>query len=68
MGRIQRRRGDGKWEYTSAEAEIVEAGFETMETYIRRRHNTVVQYIATRPLLDLCKAMGRKQGAWVGMR
>ena len=44
-----------------------EAGFELMETYIRRRQITVAQYIATRSLLDLCEAAERKQGARVGM-
>ena len=34
-------------EYTSAEAEREEAGFEPMETYIWKRKNTVAQYIAT---------------------
>ena len=28
-------------------------GLETMETYISRIHNTVAQYIATRPILKL---------------
>ena len=31
-------------------------------------HNTVVQYIATQSLMDLCKVVERKQGARVGMR
>ena len=39
-----------------------------METYIRRRQNTVAQYIATRPILDLCKAAERKWTTQVGMR
>ena len=39
-----------------------------METYIRRGHNSVVQYIATLQLMDLCKATERKQGAQVGMQ
>ena len=43
----------------------MEAGFDTMETYIWRRHNTVAQYIATLLLLDLCKAAERNQGARV---
>ena len=42
IGRLLQRRGYGKWDYTSAEAR-----FETMDTYIRRRHNMVVHYIAT---------------------
>ena len=32
-----------------------EAGLTDVRTSINRRQNTVAQYIATRPLLDLCK-------------
>ena len=39
----------------------------TMEEYIRRRQNTVAQYIATRSLLDLCEGSERALGARVGM-
>ena len=39
-----------------------------METYTRRRQNTDVQYIAMRPIPDLCEAAERKRGARVGMR
>ena len=34
---------------------MVESGFEGIEVYIMRRQNTVAQYIATRPILDLCE-------------
>ena len=37
MGRLTWRRMYGRWEYTLVEAEIAEAGFGTVETYIRRR-------------------------------
>ena len=53
-GQILRRKPDGKWEYTSAATEMEEAGLLTMEDYIRRCHNMVAHYIATRSLLDLC--------------
>ena len=46
------------------EVEREEAGFELMETYIRRRQNAVAQYIAMRPILDLCEVAERK---WGGM-
>ena len=49
------------------EAAREDKGFELMETYIRKIQNTFVQYIATRLILDLCKAAERKQGEWVGM-
>ena len=32
-----------------------EAGFEEVGAYVLKRQNTVAQYIATRPILDLCK-------------
>ena len=36
------------------EETILEAGFEEIGTYITRRQNTVVHYITTRPIMDLC--------------
>ena len=44
-----------------------EAGFLTMEEYIRRRQDTVTQYIATQSLLDLCEGSERAPGARVVM-
>ena len=67
-GRLPRRQADWKWEYTSAEASRAEAGFENMETYIRRRNKTVEKYIATQLLLDLCAATERTQWERVGMQ
>ena len=67
-GRPPWRQSDGKWDYTSVEAMGAEAGFETMETYIRRRKNTVAQYISTQLFLGLCEATEINQGGWVGMR
>ena len=66
-GRLPRRRTGGRWEYTSTETVIDEAGFDTMETFIRKIQNTVTQYIATGPILDLCEAAARKRGARLGM-
>ena len=51
-----------------AELAREEAGFELMEIYIWKSHNTVAHYIATPLILDLCKATERKQGDWVGIR
>ena len=42
-----------------------EAGFKEIRTLITNRQNTVAQYIAKRPLLDLCegdKQIGRGDG------
>ena len=53
--------------YTSVATSREEAGFLTMEDYIRRRQNTVAQYIAIRSLLDLCEGSERAPGVRVGM-
>ena len=44
-----------------------EAGLLTMKEYIRRRQDTVAQYIDTRSLLDLCEGSERAKGEQVGM-
>ena len=45
-----------------------EAGFKDMRTSINARQNTVAQYIATRPLLDLYEGTKQIGGARVEMR
>ena len=64
-GRQPRRGRDGKWFYPSLEGAMKEAGLADVRTSINRRHNTVAQYIATRPLLDLCKGATQREGARV---
>ena len=54
IGRQPRRGLDGKWFYPSLVGAMKEEGFTDVQTSINRRQNTVAQYIATRPLLDLC--------------
>ena len=39
-----------------------------METYIRQRQNTFLQYTVMQLILDLCKASYINQGAWLGLR
>ena len=45
-----------------------EAGLEEVEAYILRRQNKIVQYITTRPIMDLCKEVVRRLGMWVTKR
>ena len=45
-----------------------EAGLTDIRTSIQRRQNTVVQYIATRPLLDLWEGVRPREGARVTLR
>ena len=47
---------------------MAEAGFERIITYITRRQNTVIQYIATQPILDLCERSARRPGVSVSRR
>ena len=44
-----------------------EAGLTDTRKSIANRQNTVAQYIATRPLLDLCKGARAREGARVPM-
>ena len=45
-----------------------EAGLTDIRKSIAKRQNTVAQYIATRPLLDLCEGARAREGAKVPMR
>ena len=42
-----------------------EAGFKGISKSATRRQNTVVQYIAMQPILDLCERSTRRRGARV---
>ena len=67
-GRQPQRGWDGKWFYPSLVGAMKEAGFTDAKTSINRRHNTVAQYIATEPLLDLFEGATQRGGARVTMR
>ena len=55
IGRQARRGRNGAWHYPSLEGAMREAGLTDIGKSIANRQNTVAQYIATRPLLDLCE-------------
>ena len=44
------------------------AGLTDVRKSIQRRQNTVAQYIATRPLLDLCEGARHREGVRVTLR
>ena len=67
-GRHPQRGWDGKWFYPYLEGATKEAGFTDVRTSINRRQNTVAQYIAMRPLLDLCEGTTQRGGARATMR
>ena len=45
---------DGVWLYPPLEDMMAEAGMQEVDTYVYRRHNTVAQFISTRPIMYLC--------------
>ena len=59
---------DRGWVYPPLEDAIAEAGLQEVNTYISHHQNTVVQYIATRPIMDLFMAVKRRPGPRVTMR
>jgi hypothetical protein len=53
----------GDWIYPPIEEALDDANLETIEVYIRRRQNHVAQYVATRPLLQLCQTAPAQPGS-----
>ena len=67
-GRQPRIGRDGEWFYPSLEGSMKEAGLTDVHTSINRRHNTIAQYIATRPLPELCEGATQREGERVTLR
>ena len=40
---------------SSLEGEMAESGVQDVETYVSCRHNTIANFIATRPVMDLSR-------------
>ena len=59
---------EGGWFYPLLEYVMAEAGLQEVDTYFSHHQNTVAQYIATRPIMDLCLVMKRRTGPRVKMR
>jgi hypothetical protein len=57
MAKVHRpkRHPDGSWTYPASEDVLKECGLQTMSEYVRRRRNSIAEYVATRPLLQTCK-------------
>ena len=60
--------GMGNGNTSQLEGAMEKAGLTDIQTSIQRRQNTVAQYIATRPLLDLCEGARPREGARVTLR
>ena len=67
-GKQPRCQTDGSWNYPPLAEELGEAGLEGIRKSVTRWQNTVAQYIATQPILDLCERANRRPGARVSWR
>ena len=67
-GRQLKKGQDEGWVYPPLEDAMAKAGLQEVETYVSCLQNTVVQYIATKPIMELCLAVKRRPGTRVEMR
>ena len=67
-GRQPRRGREGKWFYPSVAGALKEVGVVRDRTSVLWRQNTVAQFIATRPILGLCKVAEKRRGTCVPHR
>jgi len=54
---------EDQWVYPLIDDVLKDADLFTMTEYISRRRNYLVQYVATRPILDLCRVAERLPGS-----
>ena len=67
-GKQPQRGGGGKCTYPPLNEAMQEAGLEGIRKAVTRRQNTVTQYIATGPILDLCERAMQRMGVRVSQR
>ena len=53
-GNTAKRQRDGTWISASVESVIKEAGTKTLEVYIHKRKETVVEWVVLMPILEVC--------------
>ena len=54
MGKRANKLGDGTWETPGTEGILEAEGTQSMRIYIERRKATVAQWVALRPLFEIC--------------
>ena len=67
-GRQLRKGRDGGCVYPPLEDDMEGSGLQEVDTYVSFCQNTVAQYIATRPIMDLCLAAKQRPGPRVEIR
>jgi hypothetical protein len=45
----------GEWVYPSINKVLEEVGMYSIDHYVKKRQNTVADYVTTRPIFDLCQ-------------
>ena len=64
-GMHTKRNTVGRWDHPHLDATVVVVGLQEFDTYIILLHNTIYQYIATRPILEICMVAERQMGSRV---
>ena len=62
MGRHPHRVRNAVWFYTPLEYAMAEVGLKEVETYVSLPQKKIVQFIATRTIMDLCLEVDQKPG------
>jgi hypothetical protein len=58
------RRGPGNsWIYSKSKNVLIECGMSSLEEYIMVRRQTIVVYVASRPIFNVCRQGKQKRGA-----
>ena len=59
---VPKRQQDGTWVYPPIGAALEVAGIDKIRVYIARHQNTLSQYIANFPIIELCLAEEQSPG------
>ena len=61
-GMMPRKSPNGEWTYPKTEEVLEAAGLHTVQAYIEIRRNTILKFVAQRPIMELCLEAERKRG------
>jgi hypothetical protein len=51
------------WTYPRSKDVLEECGLETIDTYIKKRRDTIAQYVATQPIFTQCLDGEQRRGS-----
>jgi hypothetical protein len=65
MERINKpkRGSNNTWTYPRSKDVLEECGLETIDTYIKKRRDTIAQYVATQPIFTQCLDGEQRRGS-----